>query len=260
MASTDPPAAASSQQRPRRRRALADDVGDLLLHDFIVSGRVPAGGLLPSENELSRRYGVSRPTVRSAIRSLREHGLVSVRNGVGAIVLPPSPVMTHGLDRLASIDTFAREAGARIGTAELEWTEEPADAAASAKLRLPIGDPVLVVRRCKVFDGTRVAWISDVFPATLVDRVPIEQEFRGSVLDVLLAHPELDVEYADSEISPVALEQDIARPLRVAPGTLALCLDSTVYTAEGSPILWGLIWLLPEHFRFSFRRRQAITG
>ncbi len=57
------------------------------LADGIRSGRYPVGGRLPTEIELCAAYGVSRHTVREAIRRLTDQGLIARQPGVGSIVL-----------------------------------------------------------------------------------------------------------------------------------------------------------------------------
>lgn len=57
-----------------------------LLADEVLSGRVRPGEKLPSERELSERFGVSRPVVREALRGLAERKLVEVHPGRGAYV------------------------------------------------------------------------------------------------------------------------------------------------------------------------------
>jgi DNA-binding GntR family transcriptional regulator len=57
----------------------------------ILDGRLPMGAMLPSEGELCARFGVSRTTVREALRRLRELGLVEVVRGVGSRVLNNQP-------------------------------------------------------------------------------------------------------------------------------------------------------------------------
>src|SRR4051794_6216268 len=56
------------------------------LMDEIGRGRYKVGELLPSEPELARLFGVSRQTVRVALRNLRELGLVMPQQGVGCTV------------------------------------------------------------------------------------------------------------------------------------------------------------------------------
>jgi DNA-binding transcriptional MocR family regulator len=57
-------------------------VSQALLED-ISAGRYEVGARLPSEAELEKRFGVSRHTVREAMRRLRDLGVVSARAGIG---------------------------------------------------------------------------------------------------------------------------------------------------------------------------------
>lgn len=56
----------------------------------ITSGEVPVGSKLPSENEMTQHYGVSRTVVREAVSSLRLRGLVEARQGAGVFVIRTS--------------------------------------------------------------------------------------------------------------------------------------------------------------------------
>lgn len=241
----------------RGSRSLPDVVSRQILKDFITSEKVRAGDLLPSESQLCDIYRVSRSTVRSAIKSLYEYGMISVRNGVGAVVLPRAHEIPHGLDRLASIDTFAVETGHRAGTADLSWEEVPADADMSRKLRIPVGDAVLVVTRLKLVDDEPAAWVIDHMPRDLVDPDDLRRKFRGSILDILLEDTsQIAVDYADSEVKPWLCDEQLAKTLRKSKGAPVLYLDTTVVTVRGRPVIWGRIWLDPNHFRFAFRRRR----
>ncbi|ANY25315.1 FadR/GntR family transcriptional regulator [Gordonia terrae] len=64
----------------------------------VLSGDLPAGEALPSERELARILGVSRPTVREALKRVAAAGLVSIRQGDGARV--QDIARTGGLDLL----------------------------------------------------------------------------------------------------------------------------------------------------------------
>ncbi|MGM0931115.1 MAG: FadR/GntR family transcriptional regulator [Actinomycetota bacterium] len=68
-----------------RVHTLAEQVSEQIAKTILDNNMV-AGDKLPSERELSERYGVSRPVVREALRGLTARGLVSVRSGVGACV------------------------------------------------------------------------------------------------------------------------------------------------------------------------------
>ena len=248
------PAAALGPSRPRP--PLAEQLCDAIAQTLILSGRVPPGEFLPSEKELSRMFEVSRPTVREALLMLQYAGLVVMRHGAGTRVLPRSHTLTNGLDRLGSIETFAQEAGESIDTEETEWVEVAADADMAVRLNISLGHPVLVVRRIKSLHGTRVGWIHDHIPEGVLPFDLLKSEFHGSALDVLLGHREVGADYADSDLEPVLLPDDIAERLRVRPGDAALYIDTVVWTYEGRAVDWGRCWYLPKYFRFSVRRRR----
>jgi GntR family transcriptional regulator len=80
-----------------------------VLRDEIAAGRIPVGARLPSEEELCGRFGVSRHTVREALRKLREDGLVSSRQGAGTTVVRKSgaPLYTHSVSSIDELVQYA---------------------------------------------------------------------------------------------------------------------------------------------------------
>lgn len=238
------------------QRLLSDQVAQRITDEYVMNGRTPAGELLPSESELCDIYKVSRVTIRSAIRSLWDLGLISVRNGVGAVVLPRAREVRHGLDRLASIDTFARETGHKIETGHLQWENTTADPEISLKLQVPVGAGVLQVKRSKLVDGEPVAWIIDTAPLAVIDEKALKKRFSGSVLDLLLEDGRYRIDYADSEVKPYLAKGEVKEILTGDSDGLLLFVDTTIMTMEGKPILWGRVWLDPSHFKFSINRRR----
>ncbi|MFI1704970.1 FadR/GntR family transcriptional regulator [Streptomyces griseoruber] len=73
---------------PKRPARLAQAVMESLT-DTIVSGAIPPGSTLPVEPELCETFGVSRITIREAVKSLESKGLVLARQGYGTTVTPP---------------------------------------------------------------------------------------------------------------------------------------------------------------------------
>ena len=70
----------------------------------------PAGSLLPSESELSARFGASRVTVRRALELVRSDGLIDARQGFGWFVAT-EPVRQH-LEHLGTIEDQLEGEGA----------------------------------------------------------------------------------------------------------------------------------------------------
>lgn len=82
----------------------------------IRAGQHQPGDLLPSELELSRRFEVSRHTVRSALRTLYEKGLVVSQHGRGTIVQTASaaPVYSHACDSIQDVLQYAAATPRRV--------------------------------------------------------------------------------------------------------------------------------------------------
>jgi DNA-binding FadR family transcriptional regulator len=79
-----------SETSPISRKSAAESVFEEL-RMAIVSGRLTVGTRLPSETHLAGRYGVSRPIVREALRSLQTLGMTQTRTGSGTYVLTDRP-------------------------------------------------------------------------------------------------------------------------------------------------------------------------
>ena len=73
---------------PIEREQVVDSVSQQIL-DLVRSGELKTGARLPSERELVGRLGVSRSSVREALKGLASLGLIEIRQGVGAFVTDP---------------------------------------------------------------------------------------------------------------------------------------------------------------------------
>jgi DNA-binding GntR family transcriptional regulator len=80
------------------------------LAEEIASGMPPVGALLPTEQDLVLRFGVSRATVREALRRLRALGLVAATQGVGTRVVAshPPPAYEMAVRSLADLMGYAQ--------------------------------------------------------------------------------------------------------------------------------------------------------
>ena len=122
-------------------RFLVDEVRDATTTELILSKAVLPGQRPPTEPELCERFGVSRITVRSALRSLREAGFITVRQGFGSTVAPRLDIITSGIDQLCSFETFAAQQGHQVTSAELEIEEVSLERTRGRALRPPAGKP-----------------------------------------------------------------------------------------------------------------------
>ncbi|WP_433892660.1 FadR/GntR family transcriptional regulator [Streptomyces sp. CA-111067] len=106
----------------------------------IARGELPKGALLPTETELQTEFGVSRTALREGLKAVEERGMIAIRQGRGAVVLPvtewnvldpfvltplldhhPTPEMYEQLNafRMMLEPDMARLAAARISEQDL---------------------------------------------------------------------------------------------------------------------------------------------
>lgn len=251
--SVDSPTVSPAARRP----SLSNTVKDLILDELILNGAVGPGELMPTEAELCARYAVSRITVRSALRSLSDAGYIDVRQGRGSTVLPRATTLATGLDRLSSLEALAETRGGALSSDQVEIVEVSLDAEDAGKLGLEAGAVALAVRRVKLLGGVPIAWIADYIPEGVIPFDQIRDEFTGSVLDVLMDHAELQVEYADATLDAVAADRKLARLLGVKAGAPLLSLEEVTLTRSGRPIDLSKCWMIPQHFSCTVRRRRG---
>jgi GntR family transcriptional regulator len=157
----------------QRGRPLYEQMADTLRAE-IRAGRYRPGDKLPSERELSERFGVSKVTARQAIVQLRAEGLVTSRVGYGVLVAEPGPPRRLSDDILRG-EAFYRAVG-RLGlepNVATTITREPATEEVAEALNVPVGDEVLVhTRLVRAEGGPPLFLAANHFPAWVVEAVP----------------------------------------------------------------------------------------
>lgn len=95
-------------QKPKKR--LAESIADRILQMITEERRFSAGDKLPNENDLSQELGVSRATLREAVRILSTGGILEIRRGCGTYVLDQTSSADYGaLQRAAQATANIRD-------------------------------------------------------------------------------------------------------------------------------------------------------
>src|SRR5690625_4480847 len=81
----------------------------------IDSGKYKENEKLPSEFQLAKLLGVSRTTLREALRIMEEKSIVTRRHGVGTFV-NPKPIFSSGIEELSSVTTMIEQSGRTPGS------------------------------------------------------------------------------------------------------------------------------------------------
>ena len=109
--------------------------------------RTPGGQRLPSEPELARQMGVSRATLREAMRSFETQGRIRRRQGAGTFVVGEVPLLESGLEVLESLDTMAQRLNLEVTVSDLQVERTFADQELAERLKVSLSTRLTRVRR-----------------------------------------------------------------------------------------------------------------
>ena len=209
----------------------------------IAAGTPAPGERLGAERELAARLGVSRSTLRAALDSLEEAGVVHrVRGRSGGIFVSQRRV-ERDLTTLTGLPAYMRRQGFQAGARVLSTATVAAGDETAAALGLDADELVLEVLRLRLADMEPVSLERARFPA---DRFPglLDRSLSGSLYDLLEADYELKVGEAEERIEVVGATTPDARTLEVRPGAPLISIVRTAWTVDGQPF---------EHSRDLFR-------
>jgi GntR family transcriptional regulator len=239
----------------RKNISLAQQVVDEILTGIHTGSLARADGLLPSEVELSQRYDVSRATIREALSKLEHANVIIRKHGVGTFVAPRSPVIEAGLEELESLETMAQRIGLETHMGKAIIEERAASDEEAACLQITAGEPVLSVARVIMTGKRPVAYLIDVVPTPYLRQSDLGAAFNGSVLDLFLQRGEPVLSHSRTDIVAAAVDDDIARKLRLKAGDALLKLEAQLYARDGRVVDYSLSYFVPGHFRFHVVRR-----
>lgn len=248
----------NSMRGPRRRAAAPEAPRDAARDE--IAARIDAldpGDHLPAEPALAAELSVSRSTVREALRSFEEQGLVRRTPGVGTVILP-RPRLANDLVVNTGVTELIRNHGMAPGTREVEVRRERAFADDARLLRLDQRAWVWMIDRVRTADGRPVVFSRDVIPQHLLgsgDR-SIKTLGEGSVYSYL-SDKGHEVEQGVASISPETADASLARRLGVRRGTLLLQLVQVDFDPAGEPVLLSYEHHLPDAFEVTVSRRGA---
>ncbi len=236
----------------RENRSLSDRLHDQLK---TILSETPPGDRLPSEPQLAANLGVSRATLREAMRIFETQGRIHRRQGVGTFVVHPSHVIETGLEKLESIMTVAEGMGLSVQVGDYQIEVRPADEKELAALELPAGSNVLQIIWVIETSDRPVAYLVDILPEGILDVKDVEREFVGSVLDLMLARRDIQLSTSRTEISAVSAKPEVARALGIQRGDVVVYFEATLFDDSGQVVDYSYSYYLPGFFRFHVVRR-----
>lgn len=232
-------------------RTLRDD-----LLDWVARSGLGPGARLPPEPALATELGVSRATLREALRSLQDEGLLVRARGAGTF-LARRPRVRNNLDANFGVTDAIRASAMRAGSEPASIRTRRATSEERERLELRVDADVVEVQRVRTADGRAVVLSKDVLPAAIVDRRPeaMTRLGRGSIYGTLERELGVVIHHGVATFSPTKATGAIAGALGVRRGTLLLYLRQIDYDEAVRPVLASDEHHLADAFEFMVVRR-----
>lgn len=205
-----------------------------LILEEIESGRWKPDAQLPTEDQLSARFGVSKITVRQALRELVSMGRIRREQGRGTFV--QRPALTEGPRKLTSFSSEMSAHGLSATSQVLEQGIVRASSEVAARLGIAVDAPVFRLRRLRCADGVPMGLQTAYLASAMVpgiEELPFETLSLYGVLD---SRYDLRPIGATEMLVAVAIDAEQAKLLRVAAGSPGLAAERITLLAPGQPL------------------------
>jgi len=196
------------------------------LKEQILSHRLAGGQRLPCERELCREHGVSRITIRHALRLLEQDGLIRRRRGSGTFVrsLRAGKLPILNADFTGSMRSYAPNLERRV----LCRRETSLPPRIAELLDRPEGQ-CLYAERLDVLEGKPVAYDRAYIPAELAGRIDEAMLVRVDFLQAWAQAEGLTISHGSQSVEAVAAGEDDALRLAISPGQPLLLATDVIY-------------------------------
>ena len=201
---------------------------------MIQSGQLRAGDSLPSEEELSRIYGVSRMTSRQALQVLKSQGFVTRHKGQGSFVSQPR--VEKDITHLSGFTSEMRAMGIKTTSQVLEARVSPAPAEEASQLGIAVNAPMYRLLRLRLGDGLPIAIEEIRLPHERFPGVEKLDFSRISLYQTLRERYEIRVSRADEILEARSATKREADLLEIQARSSLLVISRTLWSTDGLPV------------------------
>ncbi|MBP1848134.1 GntR family transcriptional regulator [Rhizobium petrolearium] len=222
----------------------------------IANGELQPNDPFPTEEQISKTYGVSRMTVRLALAKLVNEGFIRRQQGVGSFVNPKGLVradevqpVTRDMSDVKSTTNILESAGKIVGTKVLTFSLDKPAPRIAEQLDISEAEHVFHFERLRLADGEPVVlekiWIPERICSTLS-----KADVEGSVYRVLADRFGLNVMAAHQALRAEIADEALASVLGVAAGAPIMRVAGVSYTDAGTPVEVEESWFRSDMMEF----------
>lgn len=225
----------------------------------IISGKFV--DRLPPEDELASILGVSRTTVRAALQSLEENGVVRRRRAIGTTINKHVIPSRLALGRLVGFDQMVEERGGKVEV-DYDWeTVETPPAIfvesfepAAAEELIKAEGPFMVTDKSFIGSGIEAIHASDLIPISRMTRDPV-RPLPPSLFEFSRLYMDVPIDHAIAEIAPMVVRNEGTTKLDLEKGDAFVRLHQRSYSSNGELLALSITDANDRCIRYEIFRR-----
>ncbi|MFA5645321.1 MAG: GntR family transcriptional regulator [Candidatus Ratteibacteria bacterium] len=207
-----------------------------VLLEQIKSGIFKPGEQIPSESQMCQHYSVSRITVRQAINSLVNDGLLFSAPGKGTFL--KGIIQEEELEYIESFQSEARKKGFSAQVKVLEEAVEPADKTISEHLRIKEGEKIIRIKRVKIADNVPLCIELRFIPHKFCPDL-VEEGLSGeSLTELVKTRYCLNIRLREITVLPITLTSESVMLLKTKEGAPGLLVTEALLFGDSTPFKW----------------------
>jgi GntR family phosphonate transport system transcriptional regulator len=214
----------------------------------IADGTYVSGEKLPGENEIADIYRVNRHTVRRALATLAERGIVRAERGSGTYV--EAPRLAYPLRSRTRFSEIVGAGGREPGGQLIGSAIEPATRELARHLALKAGAPLLRLDVLRFADKTPICVATNWLPAARFSEAAKLYEKMRSMTKLLAHYGVRDYRRQSTRVTAGIVNASDAVQLGLTLGRPVLIVDSTDVEADGTPLLTSRSRFAAERVEF----------
>jgi len=229
-----------------------------ILRRRILSGDFPPGVLLPSEEALTKEYGVSRITVRGALAVLEEEGLIVRKRGKGTFVsdesrIPTSPKLSGFIEDLIymGVQTDVKV----IGSSWIKPVGEIKEA-----LKLGEEKEVLRIEKIRLVENSSFSYVLNYLPPDIGQKVPLDKIAEKPMLMILEDDLGIRVNEAVQTVEADVADTEVATLLEIRVGEPLLKLKRIVFDVKKRPVEYVFVLYRADRYFFTVNLKRKRSG
>lgn len=224
----------------------------------IEDGTYEVDDQLPSEHQLSEWFGVSRITVRRALQTIENEGLIYRRQGLGSFVRDRR---THqGLVRLTDFAQDMGQAGLEASSKVLRHEQVTVLPDVASHLQLDAASTVLQLDRLRLGNGEPIAFDQTWLPLFYAQLLEGHNLAHDTIYRILERKYEIPILRGHYRITAVNAPDVVAPPLGVTPGRALLLIERLSLTQGDKPVYFQRRYYRSDRVAYELELERDTSG